>query len=548
MKYFLLIITMAISYIAYAQEAWRTPLVAKHPSGIYIDANDYVYGVGNKDYGQSSNSLKDVFLYKLAPNGDSIWVASIDGLANYQDDGGKIVVDNAGNVYVTGTLINDAANHYDKDVMVAKFDSTGNKLWQYDYNGVDDHEDMPIAIALASNNEIIVGANTREASYNDITLFKLDAAGNLTWKRHYDNANSADFMINMKLDSNNDIVILGRCDYTGNSEYVPAVIKYNLSGNLIGDTVFTNAFPQSAYEEYEILASDIDDSGNVYFYSHRKHTMSNFISYKRVTKANISGVVAMDTLRKPVGMASNWSFTGKTVVKADNNGDMIIGATLTVPWTSAANYIAKFTNAGNWSFRDTMLVPGNMVWSDYELYNIGVFSNNDILITTDRSWHDGSNFEYKMLVSKYTSSGIKVNEHTIQGFKNESGGNYRDQSNLSFDNSGNPVLNISTGPHQLTTLKLDTALFSNSSTFITDVSKKNKIYLYPNPANNNVTIELENIIANKIVVYSIEGKVVYETKISNNKINIALDGLKKGVYFISVNTEKQHQVLKLIKQ
>lgn len=74
----------------------------------------------------------------------------------------------------------------------------------------------------------------------------------------------------------------------------------------------------------------------------------------------------------------------------------------------------------------------------------------------------------------------------------------------------------------------------------------NKFEVYPNPAENNISINTNETI-NEINIYNIVGVCVYnENNFSGNGIDIS--NFNNGVYFIKINTEKGDVVKRFIKQ
>jgi hypothetical protein len=73
----------------------------------------------------------------------------------------------------------------------------------------------------------------------------------------------------------------------------------------------------------------------------------------------------------------------------------------------------------------------------------------------------------------------------------------------------------------------------------------------PNPAKDMVTIKTTtNHQLSTICIYNVLGEIVYQSEIKNPKseISISLEGLNKGVYFITVIADDKRQVLKLVKE
>ncbi|MFN4235322.1 MAG: M43 family zinc metalloprotease [Bacteroidia bacterium] len=69
---------------------------------------------------------------------------------------------------------------------------------------------------------------------------------------------------------------------------------------------------------------------------------------------------------------------------------------------------------------------------------------------------------------------------------------------------------------------------------IQDNELNHKIQLFPNPANNVVTLILsgEENPENEITIFDLNGKIVFNTKLNTNTINIDISNIENGVYFI----------------
>lgn len=73
---------------------------------------------------------------------------------------------------------------------------------------------------------------------------------------------------------------------------------------------------------------------------------------------------------------------------------------------------------------------------------------------------------------------------------------------------------------------------------IVKVREINSIKLYPNPASDEIFIEMSNVSATELVevnIYSIDGKKVLEGKLTGMKTRISTSDLESGLYFVEVN-------------
>ncbi len=73
------------------------------------------------------------------------------------------------------------------------------------------------------------------------------------------------------------------------------------------------------------------------------------------------------------------------------------------------------------------------------------------------------------------------------------------------------------------------------------------IQLYPNPANNIVTLKLPNVIHGSVKFYNVLGKEVLSSEISSATTQIDVTELKSGIYLAKIQTENQSIVKKIVK-
>jgi hypothetical protein len=75
--------------------------------------------------------------------------------------------------------------------------------------------------------------------------------------------------------------------------------------------------------------------------------------------------------------------------------------------------------------------------------------------------------------------------------------------------------------------------------------------IYPNPATDKLYIEQTEIVETEtlISIYDITGKLKYQEvgKFNNNKIEINVQNLNNGIYFIELRTNNKQNMLKFIK-
>jgi hypothetical protein len=154
-------------------------------SAVVVDAarNAYVCGTVRDNHSQT-----DFLVAKLLPlNGDTAWVRTYDGTGNDADYATALAVDGTGNVHVTGSS-RSGANGY--DYLTLKYNSSGMVQWERRYDGADHTFDSSAAVVLdPAGNVYVTGQSYGSSSNNeDIVTVKYDAAGTQKWANRYNSS------------------------------------------------------------------------------------------------------------------------------------------------------------------------------------------------------------------------------------------------------------------------------------------------------------------------------------------------------------------------
>ena len=78
----------------------------------------------------------------------------------------------------------------------------------------------------------------------------------------------------------------------------------------------------------------------------------------------------------------------------------------------------------------------------------------------------------------------------------------------------------------------------------------NTVSVYPNPTTGSVSLNFgEALNAGSVIITDITGKQVYVLENLNTQIlNIDVNHFSNGVYFVKIQNNNQHKVIKFIKQ
>ncbi len=82
----------------------------------------------------------------------------------------------------------------------------------------------------------------------------------------------------------------------------------------------------------------------------------------------------------------------------------------------------------------------------------------------------------------------------------------------------------------------------------TTSAKINGLSVYPNPSNGEFTVELNNGINKTIEVTDVAGRVVLTTTSLNDKVNVNINSLTNGIYFVKIVSNTITNVIKVVKQ
>ena len=215
--------------------------------------NVYVTG-----HSEGSGTGSDYATIKYDSLGVEQWVVRYNGPGNIGDGAGAIVIDDLGNVYVTGFSVGSGT---ESDYATIKYDSLGVEQWVARYNSPDSSYDRAIAIAIDNlGNIFVTGTSLRSDTDNDYVTIKYNASGVEQWVARYDGTgNYRDGAQAMVIDNVSNVYVTGHSIGSGTDDDF-ATVKYNASG--IEQWVARYNGPGNALDNARAIA--VDNSGNVY--------------------------------------------------------------------------------------------------------------------------------------------------------------------------------------------------------------------------------------------------------------------------------------------
>jgi len=195
------------------------------PQAMVIDNSANVCVTGFS-YGVSTNI--DFATAAYDSSGIERWVARYNGPGNAIDWAYAIAVDNTGNVYVTGSSIGINAN---QDYATVKYDSLGVEQWVARYNGPSNSNDVAYAMVIDDvGNIYVTGESWDYGSGYDYATLKYDSLGVEQWVTRYNGpSNNADHAYAIAVDDAGYVYVTGESWGFG-TEYDYVTVKYSPSG------------------------------------------------------------------------------------------------------------------------------------------------------------------------------------------------------------------------------------------------------------------------------------------------------------------------------
>lgn len=260
----------------------------------------------------------------------------------------------------------------------------------------------------------------------------------------------------------------------------------------------------------------------------------------------------------------NWT-SDNDIVTVDQNGVVNAGLTdgvATITATSATNSSVFATCTVNVSKTiyieaETLVNTGGS--SDGMVVNPGVGLNNN----TSGDWADytvnipaSGLYEIQFNIGTPSTTGIGVNVYVDGVLLNTTDLSGTGAWETYTTQPGSGVINIAEGAHNIrfestgaTTWQWNADWFSLTYTGILSVGKKNlsSISVYPNPTFGDLIIEGLSV-STTITIFSIQGTMIQQMEVTENRVNINLSDFQSGLYLVKVSRDGFSDLFKVVKK
>ncbi len=270
----------AVKYDAAGNEVWLFNYNGGNTdmgNAVAVDGQGNTYLTGFTSVG----SATDLMTWKLSVGGESLWATVYAGPAGGDERGLAIAPDGAGGAVVAGTSYDTIGL---EDYLTVRYGPTGDTVWTRRYNGPGNQQDYLAGLVLdAAGNAYVTGLSYIDASHYNYATIKYSPDGAERWVERYAGPRNWDQAYAIALDADANVYVTGKsADSAGGWDVV--TVSYDSAGNQRWIERFDMP---SVFDEAYVLA--LSHQGNVYV-GGRTDNDTTGIDYLTLAYASAGGI------------------------------------------------------------------------------------------------------------------------------------------------------------------------------------------------------------------------------------------------------------------
>ncbi len=229
-------------------------------SGIHANAKSITVDQAGNVYvaGDAGNTSIDYCVVKYGPAGNLIWNAFLDGDVYHNTDiAESVLVDNAGNVYITGY---NQISPNQTDIVTVKYSQDGVFQWKQSYGNPGYVDNNAYYLKMTDDGDLLVGGysayeNPYPGTGKDYILLKYTSSGSLVWDARYDHNNFLnDHPFDFDMGPSGDVYICGITMKSCSVYKYVTMVKVNPQGEVVWDIRVPNLY--GTPWEIEVIGDD----------------------------------------------------------------------------------------------------------------------------------------------------------------------------------------------------------------------------------------------------------------------------------------------------
>lgn len=392
---------VTIKYNSAGMQQWATTysnnnanVEAAHAMDMDAAGNVFVTGYS---YGGTTNDV-DIATIKYNNAGVQQWVSRYNGPGTRFDSGEDIEVAPSGDIYVCG-YTRAAVGITNYESVVLKINAAGAFQWAQTYNGPGNDYDRANRLLVQNNGNVVITGRSvgTPATAEDMILLNYNgSSGALIWERRYDGGNvQYDEGKDVATDNLGNIYVTGYSYNTGsNNNYI--TFKYDSLGAM--QWLIKNNGPANNSDQAFSMA--VDTIGNIYITGQSKGSGTND-DYNTIKYCQLQVTVSGDTticLGDDVQLGVSSSFAGIDTVVWSPTASLDLTDPVNPIATPAVTttYIVALTNTYGCTDYDTVTVnvvplPGPEIQSSGPL---GFCLGDQVTLTAVDTTNGAASFQW----------------------------------------------------------------------------------------------------------------------------------------------------------
>lgn len=357
----------------------------------YASVNDkagnlYVTGATSSEEVAEGNFIT----MKYDSNGNRLWEATQPGTEYAAEFGLAITMDASGYPIATGIHWNG----HDMDIQTIKYDvETGAVIWQSIFDGNKGGLDVPVAITVDLNGNVILTGFTYTGNNIAYLTLKYSENGNLLWSATDDNLNRDTWNepSSIAVDQEGNIAVTG---FGGNENFWQCyyTLKYNPDGTL----AWKHLYQDSTIMDVNSIAHDVtfDTDGNCYVTG----TFNTGQPEIRTIKYNSDGIVSWVEI-----YSDSTDFTNAYDIQAAGNNTVYVAGRHQGDWTNDGLVLISYHADGtqNWVRETNNQIEIRATQFDLDGNNLPVIAGLG---------YDENSSDNRIRILKYSAEGDLVKE------------------------------------------------------------------------------------------------------------------------------------------
>jgi subtilisin family serine protease len=361
----------------------------------------------------------DVLVTKYDTEGQIIWEQTFGGDFGNYDYGLATSIDANGNILVAGivTTLNQTT-----DIVILKYTENGTLLWSRYLGSNNNQFDIPTSLVTDMNGSIYVTGGTYNLlTKTDWLVSKLDANGMVQWNKSYNYADLDEAAIEVGITNNGNVAVRGFSSPQTSIWDFAEVVFSSENGDLLQES--RKEIPDISVTDALGLAND--GNGNIYILGSTTGQTNEGKNIQLIKINSSFDIEWVKTIDKE-GLEDR----GKDIV-IDYLGNIIIGGNSEKTNGGIQMTIVKFSPVGTQIFKKDYLAP--ITSGKAEISKLKVSEQGDLLVTGSVDKEGSKNF----VTIIYDSEGRQKAE------KFYSGNSDSDKSSKSLDITSNGDILIS---------------------------------------------------------------------------------------------------------